>query len=209
MANKELMKEIAGRLREWWGPRKIKELAEKTGIPYSSVAAMMAGELQQSAELLRFVAENGGDVNYILTGKRSAAGGEPLPPDIVTANEEYSRMEPEERHAMMEPVLASRARHRAAEDDGGKAAPELFASLALFFCLLNLLSPWCAAACSLAEGQGWAGANDCWMATASLTAIPAVPLGIANWLLRLRHDEPSGEPSNVTKVDFEKRVRLS
>ncbi|MBN2712146.1 MAG: hypothetical protein JXR97_06875 [Planctomycetes bacterium] len=61
----------ARRLQEYFGEEIFSEIGRKTDISRVQVSSMLQGESSISEKMLKYVAENGGDVNYILTGNKS------------------------------------------------------------------------------------------------------------------------------------------
>lgn len=60
---------IAKRLCDFFAKQNFKEIAEKTKFTDKQVADYLKGNNAPSAKLLEYIARNGGDINYILTGE--------------------------------------------------------------------------------------------------------------------------------------------
>lgn len=60
---------VAKRLQEFFDGKNFVEISDKIPITDKTVAKSLRGDCKPSYEMLKYVAENGGDVNYILTGE--------------------------------------------------------------------------------------------------------------------------------------------
>lgn len=67
---------VAKRLLEFFGEKKYSEIAKDSSVSDRTVSSYLSGSTLPNAEFLQWIAENGGDVNYILTGQRSSSSHE-------------------------------------------------------------------------------------------------------------------------------------
>lgn len=61
---------VAERLCDFFEGKNFVEISKETLFSDVQISAYLQGETAPSAKLLEYIARNGGDVNYILTGER-------------------------------------------------------------------------------------------------------------------------------------------
>ena len=67
---------IAKRLQEVIGEENSNTLCSKIKISRTQIGRMLRGDSVPSFKLLKYIAENGADLTYVLTGKKAATKGE-------------------------------------------------------------------------------------------------------------------------------------
>ncbi len=71
---------IAIRLCDYFGNKQYLDISDKIGMSITQVSDYLNGRTPPSSKLLEYVARNGGDVNYILTGEKRS----PTAPNALT-----------------------------------------------------------------------------------------------------------------------------